>query len=59
MTKQETVDHLRGLKYPAELVEGVVVVFVDHPMRRGQKDRLRNELGAVGYCGKLVRRVTK
>jgi len=51
MTKQEVVDHLRGLKYPAELIRGVVVIWVEKPMYRGQKERLRNELRAVGYRG--------
>ncbi len=51
MTKQETVDHLVGLKYAAKLEEGVVVIFVDKPMHRGQKERLRNELRAIGYRG--------
>jgi hypothetical protein len=51
MTKQETVDHLRGLKYQAELVKGVVVIFVDAPMSRRQKERLRTELKTIGYKG--------
>lgn len=62
MTKQETVERLRSLKYPAELVKGVVVIFVDVPMSRRQKERLRTELKTIGYkgsCGWRMKGVTE
>lgn len=51
ITKEATARHLRGLNHDAEVVNGVIVVWVDKPMYKGQKERLRNELRAVGYRG--------
>ena len=60
MAKSSTetvVSHLRGLKYDAEVIEGGILVRTAKKMRPGQTARLRNELRAVGFRGKLVRRV--
>lgn len=51
MTKQEVVNHLNGLKYPAELEKGVVVIRVKDPMPKAKKERIRRELRAIGYRG--------
>ncbi len=50
-TKEEAVKHLIGLKYPAELVDGVVVIRTRDPMPKVQKERIRRELRAIGYRG--------
>ena len=51
ITKEATARHLIGLKYDATVTNGVIVVWTDKPLHRGQKERLRNELRAVGYRG--------
>ena len=56
---ETVVKHLRGLKYDARVENGGIVVLSPKKLRMGQRERLRNELRAMGYCGKLVRRVTK
>ena len=59
MTKQGAADHLKGVGYDAEVVEGVVIVWTPVPFRRGQKDRIRNELRAINYRGSWGWRVRK
>lgn len=51
ITKEATARHLIGLKYDAKVKDGVVIILTDKPLHRGQKERLRNELRAVGYRG--------
>ena len=49
--KQEAADYLKGIGYNAEIVKGVLVIWVAEPMRPGKKNRLRNMLRAIGYRG--------
>lgn len=49
--KQEAADYLKGIGYNAEVVKGVLVIWVPEPMRPGKKNRLRNTLRAIGYRG--------
>ena len=49
MTKDETVKYLRGIKIPAELIKGVVVIYTDQPMSPGEKERIRNILRSISY----------
>lgn len=51
MTKDETVKYLRGIKIPAELIKGVVVIYTDQPMSPGEKERIRNILRSISYRG--------
>ena len=50
-TKDEAAAHLAGIGYNAANIEGVVTVRTPRPLRRGEKDRLRNELRAINYRG--------
>ena len=54
---ERVAKHLRGLNYDAKVENGGIVVKTAQKMRPGQTARLRNELRAVGFRGKLVRRV--
>lgn len=51
MDKYNVAKHLVGLKYDAEVVDGIVVIWVKEAMQKKQKERVRNELRAVGYRG--------
>lgn len=51
MTKEEVAEHLRGLGYDAQVVEGVIVVYVDKMMTKRAKNALRKSLQSVNYCG--------
>ncbi len=59
MSKQEVTDRLRGLGFDAELVEGVVIIWTDKPLHKGQKTRIRNELRSMGYRGSWGWKVKK
>lgn len=49
--KQAAADYLKGIGYNAEVVKGVLVIWVTEPMKPGKKNRLRNTLRAIGYRG--------
>ena len=51
MDKQEVTKYLVGIGYDAEVIGKAVVILVDKPMRRGEKDRIRNILRSVSYRG--------
>lgn len=58
-TKDEAAAHLVGIGYNAENQKGVVTVLTPKPLRRGQKDRIRNELRAINYRGSWGWRMNK
>lgn len=51
MGKDETAKYLSGLGYAAEHEGGKIAIYVNRPMGRGSKDRVRNALRAIGYKG--------
>lgn len=51
MDKYKVVEHLVGLNYDADVVDGAVIIWVKEAMQKKQKERVRNELRAVGYKG--------
>lgn len=50
-SKQEATEYLRGLKYNAELIEGIVVIWTPEPLERREKEQVRNRLRSIGYRG--------
>lgn len=51
MDKQEVARYLVGIGYDAKVIGKSVVILVDRPLRRGEKDHLRNVLRSVSYRG--------
>lgn len=49
MSKDETARYLRGIGYDSTVEEGVVIVWVDVPMTRQDKNVLRRILQSIGY----------
>jgi len=59
MTKQEVAEYLTKIGFPARVSEdGAVELPVDVPMRRKQKDCIRNRLQSIGYRGKWRWKIT-
>ena len=50
-TKEEAASRLRGFRYDAEAVEGVVIVWVREKMTRAEKCEVRRRLQEIGYKG--------
>lgn len=51
MEKEQAAEYLKGLGINAEVVDGVVVIWVKKPIWKGKKEQIRNYLRSVGYKG--------